>query len=180
MAHFDALAPVLEAEPDGQLSLTDPDARSMATRGRSSGIVGYNVQIAVEAERYLIVGHEVTNVGHDRIQLEPMACKAREAMGCEELTALAARGYYNGEQVLACEGTGVLPCIPKTLWPSERGFFARADFGYDAEHDHYICPVGQKLTRGIVRSDRKADVDHYRHLTRASAARSSRGARPIS
>ena len=165
MADFEALAPVLEAEPDGQLSLTDPDARSMATRGRGSGIVGYNVQIAVEAEHHLIVAHEVTNVGHDRTQLEPMARKAREAMGCEELTALADRGYYNGEQVLACEGTGVLPCIPKSVWPSEGGFFTRRDFVYDAGHDHYTCPAGQKLTRGLARSDRKADVDHYRHLT---------------
>jgi transposase len=165
MADFEALAPVLEAQPDGQLSLTDPDARSMATSGRGSGIVGYNVQIAVEAEHHLIVAHEVTNVGHDRTQLEPMARQAREAMGCVELTALADRGYYNGDQVLACEGTGVVPCIPKTVWSSERGFFTRGDFVYDAEQDHYICPAGQKLTKGLVRSDRKADVDHYRHLT---------------
>jgi transposase len=165
MAAFGALEPVLDAEPDRQLSLTDPDARSMATRGRGSGIVGYNVQIAVDAEHHLIVAHEVTNVGHDRTQLEPMARKAREAMGCEELTALADRGYYNGDQVLACEGTGVLPCIPKTVWPSEQGFFTRGDFVYDGEHDHYTCPAGQTLTKGLVRSDRKADVDHYRHLT---------------
>jgi transposase len=165
MADFEALGPVLDGQPDRQLSLTDPDARSMATSGRGSGIVGYNVQIAVEAEHHLIVAHEVTNVGHDRTQLEPMARKAREAMGCEELTALADRGYYNGEQVLACEGTGVLPCIPKTVWPSDGGFFTRGDFVYDAEHDHYTCPAGQKLTKGRTRSDRKADVDHYRHLT---------------
>jgi transposase len=165
MADFEALTPVIEAQPDGQLSLTDPDARSMASRGRGSGIVGYNVQIAVEAAHHLIVAHEVTNVGHDRTLLEPMARKALEAMGCAELTALADRGYYNGEQVLACEGTGVLPCVPKTVWPGERGFFTRADFVYDAEQDHYTCPAGQKLTKGLVRSDRKADVDHYRHLT---------------
>jgi len=165
MADFERLEPIVEAAHDQQLSLTDPDARSMATSGRGSGIVGYNVQIAVEAEHHLIVAHEVTNVGHDRTQLEPMARKALEAMGCEELTALADRGYYNGEQVLACEGTGVLPCIPKTVWESEGGSFTRGDFVYDAEHDHYTCPAGQKLTKGRVRSDRKADVDHYRHLT---------------
>lgn len=70
--------------------------------------------------------------------------------------------------MLACEGTGVLPCIPKTVWPSERGFFTRGDFVYDAENDHYTCPAGQRLTRGRVRSDRKSDVDHYRHLTACS------------
>jgi transposase len=157
----------VQAAPDQQVSLTDPDARSMATSGRGTGIVGYNVQTAVDAEHHLIVSHEVTNVGHDRTQLAPMALKAQEATGCEEITALADRGYFNGEQVLACEGTGVLPCVPKTLWPSiaERGFFTRQDFIFDAEKDHYTCPAGAELTRGPARSDRKDDIDHYRHLT---------------
>src|ERR1022692_248903 len=155
----------VRAAPDKQVSLTDPDARSMATSGKGSGMVGYNVQTVVDAEYHLIVAHEVTNLGHDRTQLEPMALKAQTTTGCEELTALADRGYFNGEQVLACEGTGVLPCIPKTVWPGERGFFTRQDFIYDAENDHYTCPAGQTLTKGIVRADRKDDIDHYRHLT---------------
>jgi transposase len=165
MQALKAMEQQVEAAPDKQVSLTDPDARSMATSGRGTGVVGYNVQTAVDAEHHLIVAHEVTNVGHDRTQLEPMALKAQEAAGCEELTALADRGYFNGEQVLACEGTGVLPCIPKTVWPSERGVFTRHDFIYDTENDHYTCPAGQKLTKGLVRSDRKDDIDHYRHLT---------------
>ncbi len=165
MQALKAMEQQVEAAPDKQVSLTDPDARSMATSGRGTGVVGYNVQTAVDAEHHLIVAHEVTNVGHDRTQLEPMALKAQEATGCEELTALADRGYFNSEQVLACEGTGVLPCIPKTVWPSERGVFIRHDFIYDAENDHYTCPAGQKLTKGLVRSDRKDDIDHYRHLT---------------
>ena len=165
MQALKAMDEQVQAAPDKQISLTDPDARSMATSGRGTGVVGYNVQTAVDAEHHLIVAHEVTNVGHDRTQLETMALKAQEATGCEELTALADRGYFNGEQVLACEGTGVLPCIPKTVWPSERGFFTRPDFTYDAEHDHYTCPAGQKLTKGLGRSDRKDDIDHYRHLT---------------
>jgi hypothetical protein len=138
----------VQAAPDQQVPLTDPDARSMATSGRGTGMVGYNVQTAVDAEHHLIVAHEVTNVGHDRTQLAPMALKAQEATGCEKVTALADRGYFNGEQLLACEGTGVLPCVPKT-----------------AEKDHYTCPAGAKLTRGTARSDRKDDIDHYRHLT---------------
>ena len=155
----------VQAAPDKQVSLTDPDARSMATSGRGTGMVGYNVQTAVDAEHHLIVAHEVTNLGHDRTQLEPMALKAKEAIGCEEITALADRGYFNGEQVLACEGTGVLPCVPKTVWPSERGLFTRQDFVFDAQNDCYICPVGEKLTKGAARSDRKDDIDIYRHLT---------------
>jgi len=155
----------VQAAPDKQVSLTDPDARSMATSGRGTGMVGYNVQTAVDAEHHLIVAHEVTNLGHDRTQLAPMALKAKEATGCEEITSLADRGYFNGEQVLACEGTGVLPCVPKTLWPSERGLFTRQDFVFDAQNDCYTCPAGEKLTRGAARSDRKDDIDIYRHLT---------------
>jgi transposase len=153
--------------PDQQVSLTDPDARSMATSGKGTGIVGYNVQTAVDVEHHLIVVHEVTNVGHDRTQLVPIALKAQEATGNEEITVLADRGYFNGDQVLACENTGVLPCVPKTLTSgnAKRGLFTGQDFIYDAEKDHYTCPAGEHLTRGLVRSDRRGDIDHYRNLT---------------
>jgi transposase len=157
----------VEAAPDQQVSLTDPDARSMATSGRGTGVVGYNVQAAVDAEHHLIVAHEVTNLGHDRTQLVPMGLRARQATGAEEITVLADRGYFNGDQVLACEGTGVLPCIPKTLTSSssKRGLFTRRDFFCDAENDRYTCPAGKHLTRAAVRSDRRDDIDHYRHLS---------------
>ena len=165
MQALKAMEQAVRDAPDQRVSLTDPDARSMATSGRGTGVVGYNVQTAVDAEHHLIVAHEVTNLGHDRTQLQPMALKAREATGCEAVTVLADRGYFNGEQVLACEGTGVAPVVPKTLWPGERGLFTRQDFIFDAENDHYTCPAGAKLTKGAARSDRKDDIDHYRHLT---------------
>ena len=157
----------VEAAPDKQVSLTDPDARSMATSGKGTGIVGYNVQIAVDAEHHLIVAHEVTNVGSDRAQLTAMSRKAREASGREEVTVLADRGYYNGDEVLACEGTGILPVIPKTQTSgnAKRGLFTVADFVYDAENDRYPCPAGERLTKGKVRSDRRDNIDHYRNLT---------------
>jgi transposase len=153
--------------PDQQISLTDPDARSMATSGRGTGMVGYNVQTAVDAEHHLIVAHEVTNQGHDRSELQPMALKAKDAIGCEEITALADRGYFSGDQVLACEGTGVLPIVPKTETSSgtKRGFFTRADFVYDAAQDHYTCPAGAKLTKATRRADHAEDFDFYRHLS---------------
>src|ERR1700746_4094845 len=153
--------------PDQQVSLTDPDARSMATSGKGTATVGYNVQIAVDAEHHLIVAHEVTNQGYDRHQLAPMAFKAQQATGREQITALADRGYFNGDQVLSCEGTGVAPVVPKTLTSgnAKRGLFTGQDFIYDAEKDHYTCPAGEHLTRGLVRSDRRGDVDQYRHLT---------------
>jgi transposase len=153
--------------PDQQVSLTDPDARSMATSGRGTGVVGDNVQTAVDAEHHLIVAHEVTNQGHDRSQLAPMGLKAQQATGCEEIVALADRGYFSGDQVLACEGTGVVPVVPKTETSSgtKRGFFTRADFTYDALQDHYVCPAGAKLTKATRRADHAEDFDFYRHLT---------------
>ncbi len=101
------------AAPDQQLSLTDPDARSMATSGRGTGMVGYNVQTAVDAKHHLIVAHEVTNVGHDRDQLSSMAKQARTAMGSEGLTVVADRGYFKSEEILACEEAGITTFLPK-------------------------------------------------------------------
>ncbi|SEP28909.1 Transposase [Methylobacterium sp. ap11] len=98
-----------------QVSLTDPNARSMATSGRGTGIVGYNVQAAVDAEHELMVNHAVTNVGSDRAQLVPLGLLAQEATGCATLTVLADRSYLNGGRVPACEDTGLPPCVAKTL-----------------------------------------------------------------
>jgi transposase len=153
--------------PDQQVSLTDPDARSMATSGKGTATVGYNVQIAVDAEHHLIVAHEVINQGYDRHQLAPMALKAQQATGCEQVTALADRGYFSGDQVLSCEGTGIAPIAPKVLTSSgtKRGLFARQDFIYDAEHDLYTCPAGAKLTKIHRRADHTEDFDRYRHLS---------------
>lgn len=167
MQSLKEMAQQVQAAPDQQVSLTDPDARSMATSGRGTGIVGYNVQIAVDAEHHLIVAHEVINQGYDRSQLAPMALKAQQATGCEQVTALADRGYFSGDQVLSCEGTGVAPIVPKTLTSSgaKRGFFTRQDFIYNAEHDHYTCPAGAKLTKIHRRVDHTEDFDRYRHLS---------------
>jgi len=158
----------VENASDQQVSLTDPDARSMATSGKGTGIVGYNVQTAVDVKHHLIVAHEVTNVGHDRTQLVPMALKTQEATGNEEITVLADRGYFNGDQVLACENTGVLPCVPKTLTSSsaKRGLFTRQDFVYDAEKDHYTCPAGEHLMIGPPRRHRPVPPsDRLLHLS---------------
>ena len=104
---------VLKQAPDGQVSLTDPDARSMATSGRGTGIVGYNVQTAVDLKYHLILAHEVTNVGHDRTQLTTMASRAKEAMNEPGITVLADRGYFNSAEILATEQAGVVPLVPK-------------------------------------------------------------------
>ena len=148
MAAFKNLAPVLRAAPDEQISLTDPDARSMATSGRGRGIVGYNVQIAADAELYLVVAHEVTNVGYDREQLSSMAGRAKAAMGVEALDALAYRGYFKGAEVLACELIGVTPYVSKPLTSvaNAGGLFGKQHFIYVPENDTYRCPAGEALT----------------------------------
>jgi len=135
----------LNETPDKQLSLTDPDARSMKTRG--TGIVGYNVQVAAEAKHHLIVAHEVTNSGIDRDQLSGMAKQARSAMGVQELTVLADRGYFKSEEILACHQAGISAIVPKTETSnaSAEGRFGKADFIYDPKTNEYRCPAGQRL-----------------------------------
>ena len=139
----------------------------MATNGKGTGMVGYNVQTVVDAKHHLIIAHEVTNVGHDKHQLANMARQAKEVTGADGLTVLADRGYFSGEQVVACEAAGTTPIVPKVLTSSgtKRGLFARQDFIYDAEHDHYTCPAGAKLTKIHRRADHTEDFDRYRHLS---------------
>jgi len=151
-AHMEQLKQIgqrLRAAPDGQVSLTDPDARSMATSGRGTGIVGYNVQTAVDTKHHLIVAHEVTNVGHDRTQLFSMATQARSATGRKDLTILADRGYFKGEEILDCDQAGMTPLVPKPLTSNSKadGRFDKRDFVYIPEDDEYRCPAGQRAIK---------------------------------
>ncbi len=135
------------ATPDQQISLTDPDARSMATSGRGSGVVGYNVQIAVEAKHHLIVTHEVTNDGSDRSQLSYVAKETKAMLDVDKLDAVADRGYFDSEEILACENAGITVTLPKPMTSNSKaqGRFGKQDFRYLAEEDVYICPAGEKL-----------------------------------
>jgi transposase len=147
MAELQAMEGVIEAAPDRQVSLTDPDARAMATSGKGTGIVGYNVQAAVDTKHHLIVAHEVTNVGHDRHALADVAGEAKAAMGAERLEVLADRGYFDGEEVLACEALGVTPYVPKPLTSNAKahGRFDKQDFVYLPDENAYRCPAGERL-----------------------------------
>ena len=135
----------LNETPDKQISLTDPDARSMMTRG--TGIVGYNVQTAVDAKHHLIVAHEVTNDGSDRSQLSPMATLARQVMGAEKLSVVADRGYFKSEEILACHQSDITVHVPKPMTSGAKadGRYNKTDFIYDTETDEYKCPAGQRL-----------------------------------
>jgi transposase len=163
MQDFQALEVQVHAAPDQQISLTDPDARSMATSGRGSGMVGYNVQAAVDARHHLIVAHEVTNVGHDRGQLANMGAQAKAEMGVESLDVLADRGYFSGEEVLACDTLGVTPYVPKPLTSGAKadGRFGKQDFIYVGEDDTYRCPAGETLTRRFTSVENGMDLYVY-------------------
>jgi transposase len=148
IARLGAIKAEMMKSKDKQISLTDPDARSMATSGRDTGIVGYNVQTAVDTKNHLIVAHEVTNVGTDRHQLLNMAEQARTEMGVETLDAVADRGYYEGEEIKGCEESGITVTLPKpqTSGAKAAGRFGKQDFVYVAAEDVYRCPAGERLT----------------------------------
>src|SRR5271166_32862 len=156
-------AELIESE-DKQISLTDPDARSMATSGRDTGIVGYNVQVAVDTKNHLIVAHEVTNVGTDRHQLSNMAEQARTEMGVETLDAVADRGYYEGEEIKACEDADITVTLPKPMTSGAKaaGRFGKQDFVYIAAEDAYVCPSGQRLAYSFTTKDKDLVLRRYR------------------
>ncbi|WP_166367048.1 IS1182 family transposase [Pseudomonas akapageensis] len=145
MKELQAIEIQLNESPDKQVSLTDPDARSMMTRG--TGIVGYNVQTAVDTQNHLIVAHEVTNFGSDRDQLSSMAKQARDAMASETLAVVADRGYFKSEEILACHDADITAYVPKPMTSSAKadGRFNKDAFVYDATKNEYICPAGEAL-----------------------------------
>ncbi|TYC64749.1 IS1182 family transposase [Stappia sp. BW2] len=155
----------LEDTPDGQISLTDPDARSMATYGKGTGLVGYNVQTAVDTATHLIVAHDVTNVVHDRAQLAPMAKMAKQALQAEKLNAIADRGYFNSAELLACDEDGITATVPRpeTSGNRKKGMFVKADFFYDADSDTYTCPSGKVLTYRYTREENGLMHRRYWH-----------------
>ena len=147
MQRLKALEVQMLATPDQQVSLTDPDARSMATSGRGSGVVGYNAQASADIKHHLIVTHEVTNEGTDRSQLAPMSKKTKVALEVEKLDVVADRGYFNSEQILQCDKADITVTLPKPLTSGNKakGRFVKQDFRYVADDDVYICPAGERL-----------------------------------
>ena len=147
MAKLAAIEKQVRALPDQQISFTDPDSRSMATSGRGSGVVGYNVQTAVDTENHLIVAHEVTTSGSDRSQLANMARQAKAVLDTDTLHVVADRGYFKGEEIVACEQSGITVTLPKPMTSGAKasGRFGKQDFAYLPNEDVYRCPAGEKL-----------------------------------
>lgn len=153
----------LQESPDTQISLTDPDARSMATSAKGSGFAGYNAQAAVETETHLIVAHDVINAGHDRDQLAPMALEARAALACDEMSVVADRGYFSGLEILACHEAGITTTMPRPGTSANRikGMYVKADFAHDAAADVYRCPAGEALTYRYTTEERGLVLRRY-------------------
>ena len=148
MRKLDAYEKEMLVAPDQQISLTDPDCRSMATSGRGSGVVGYNVQVVVDTEHHLIIAHEVTNSGTDRAQLANMGLRAKQVLGVDRLEAVADRGYYSSTEIKTCDDAGIVVTLPKPMTSGAKsdGRFGKQDFVYNAAEDVYRCPAGEKLT----------------------------------
>jgi transposase len=147
--------------PDQQISLTDPDARSMNSRG--SGIVGYNVQSAVDSRHHLIITHDVTNVGSDRSQLAAVAKQAKAVLERDTLEVVADRGYYNGDEIRACEQAGIEAYLPKPSTSPNKalGLFDRSMFTYIKEDDEYECPAGERLIYRFTRTEKGKEIRRY-------------------
>src|SRR5258708_2620764 len=163
MRRLHALEARMLATADQQISLTDPDARSTATSGRGSGVVGYNVQTAVDTEHHLIVTHEVTNVGNDTAHLANTAEAAKAALHVDELQAVADRGYFDGEEILACDRAGITVTLPKRMTSGAKsdGRFGKQDFVYLADENVYRCPAGEKLKYYYTNEEKGQKLHRY-------------------
>jgi len=151
----------MDESGEGQISLTDPDARSMMLGSSRGTEVGYNVQISVDAEHKLIVDHEVINAGNDKHQLSSMALRAKEILEVESLEAVADQGYYGREEVKKCVEGGVVPYLRKPATSENGGVYGREEFRYDAENDCYWCPAGNALRFGYQTTHRGQEVRDY-------------------
>jgi transposase len=153
----------LRESSNSQISLTDPDSRSMATSARGSGFVGYNAQAAVETESHLIVAHDVINAGHDRDQLAPMALEARAALGRDDMSVIADKGYFSGREILTCHEAGITTTMPRPETSANRtkGMYVKADFAYDVAEDVYRCPAGEVLPYRYTSEERGLVVRRY-------------------
>uniref|UniRef100_A4WYH0 Transposase DDE domain-containing protein n=1 Tax=Cereibacter sphaeroides (strain ATCC 17025 / ATH 2.4.3) TaxID=349102 RepID=A4WYH0_CERS5 len=137
--------------------------RCQPTSARNSGLVGYNGQLAVDAETHLIVTHDITNHGFDRDQLSPMATAAREALARNDLHAVADKGYFSGTEILACHEAGITTTVPRPMTSGNeaKGMFVKRDFLYDPERDIYTCPAGNELTYRGTREEGGLQVRRY-------------------
>ena len=155
---LEAIAPIVEEQ--GDVSLTDPDARKMKHLNGANEI-SHNVQIAVDEKNHMIVAVDVTSQAVDYQQFHPMSKQAKENLGVDTLTAIADRGYFSAEQLDLAERDGITPIVSR---PERTGApcaeYAASCFVYDEENDVYICPQGKALPRKQKRTGSKSEPEH--------------------
>jgi len=163
LSRLDEIDTRIKESSDSQISMTDPDARSMRTSGKGTATVGYNVQSAVDHKNHLIVSHEVTNRGNDRDQLTSMSVKAKEATGIENPEVYADRGYYSSKEILDCEAHDIVAMVPKPNTSNSKaaGRFDKQDFRYIPETDQYECPAGEKATYRYTSKEKELNIRRY-------------------
>lgn len=148
LAELKILENEVKNHPEKQISTTDPDSRLMKTQGMTR-VVSYNIQSAVDTKHHLIVAHEVTNTT-DRGQLCPTAILAQHALKRKDLTVIAGKGYFSGQDIKNTQDADMTPLVPKgdTSGSKKKGIFNRSKFTYDKEKDVFICPNNKVLTSG--------------------------------
>ena len=134
-----------EVVEKGEISITDPDSRHMKTSNNGTDI-SHNVQISVDNKADLVVAIDVTSNPADQGQLSNMAIKSKEELKVAELTVLADKGYWNGEELKKCEENNITTIVSS---PEEHGTigYKKSDFKYNREKDYYVCPMGKTLHR---------------------------------
>jgi len=170
-----------------QVSLTDPDSRSMPVGRGHHTEVAYNVQMTVDSKHKLILDHEVTNDVTDQGHLEEMSLRAKKILGVKKFDMLTDMGYYDGQEVAACLEQGITPWIsrPRTSINRKKGLFTKDDFHYISRSDCYICPAGKRLTFSFQGHELDRDIRYYatpecsRCLKRPQCTRKKSGGRRI-
>jgi transposase len=152
----------MEESGESQLSLTDPDSRSMPKSPKAP--VAYNVQTAVDSKHHLIVAQDVTNDVTDRDQLSRMAVEAKETLGVEQIKAVADMGYAHGKELKACLEAGIEPYVarPDTSANKKLGLFGKEQFIYEPDTDTYRCPAGQTLTYRFDTVEKERHIRYYK------------------
>jgi transposase len=146
-----------------QVSLTDPDSRSMPIGRGHHTEVAYNVQVTVDDKHKLIVDHEVTNDVTDQGHLEDMSLRAKKILGVKKFDMLTDTGYYDGQEVAACLEEGITPWIakPHTSRNKKKGLFTKDDFRYIRRSDCYLCPAGKRLTFSFQGHEKGRNIRYY-------------------
>ncbi len=153
----------LRESGETQISLTDPDARSVVIH-RNIVNVGYNVQAGCDAKYKLFVNNDTGTV-NDTHARSPMALDAKALLGVEEMKTLSEKGYTTAKHLEICTDNGITPySSPKEHSSQHNGLYPMIDFMYDATKDTYTCLAYQILaTNGTVYDKAGHKVKHYKN-----------------